>query len=502
MSAYFIDLDGVFFKYGTMIAVPKAVEIVNKLMAHGDQVYFVTKRTTKNNIPPSLNVSNTKKTLQQLKVKYSGLIEGATSPRVVVNDEGAISLNHRSNAELSDLAKLVGEIYKDELLKKIYHGFSALAWTAWKYAAGFDADDYVQPILIAKSLIYKAGFNHRDLIKRYRAKTNYIIHNQRVLPSGVAKEYHGQLKKLFASKDPLYVAKDGVSDGAAMKVLPIVVYYLDDLHQLIHNVDRISKLTHNTVEARLSAILIALRYRQVLLNTNQQNIDLLLREFKTAIKELNLERESDFFLDQLKLAAKITKSIINPEELLLKLAKNIGLDHLAWCTPIAACFWSFAKIDNFPSWLKHQGEKSIFVAKQTIGASYLRSSVWKKYQKHLLRIGQYKSYYQSRNMKWRQSIDVDTFFSIAFSILAIRDGISSINHDLPKVRVIFYDNLYSLGERLLNHRASYYQLEEFYSYLKNRMIRLINYLESKIIFNLGIKRNIAKLIGFFWDRCE
>ena len=61
------------------------------------------------------------------------------------------------------------------LASRIYRALAATAWTAWKYADREDADDYIQTILIARSLTSCGGVDHADLVIRHRSPSGYWI---------------------------------------------------------------------------------------------------------------------------------------------------------------------------------------------------------------------------------------------------------------------------------------------------------------------------------------
>ena len=103
MAAYFIDFDGVFFKYGTMFPTDNAVQTINKLFEQGNKIYFMTLRKYKNNDDEALNLYNTEEVLRNLNVKYHGIIEDIPSPRIIINDEGAVAINHIRNASLKEI---------------------------------------------------------------------------------------------------------------------------------------------------------------------------------------------------------------------------------------------------------------------------------------------------------------------------------------------------------------------------------------------------------------
>ena len=170
------------------------------------------------------------------------------------------------------------------LTSRIYRALAATAWTAWKYADREDADDYIQTILIARSLTSCGGFDHADLVMRHRSPSGYWIDSKELHPGGVHPAYKGQVAKLRQSDDPLYQATDGVSDGAAMKIAAVAARYTGNFTDLIRNTDRIARITHASIEARLAAVLVALRLRQVFLNVTPNDMSQLVEEITVAAK--------------------------------------------------------------------------------------------------------------------------------------------------------------------------------------------------------------------------
>ena len=197
MGSYFIDFDGVFFEFGTMTPAEEAVAFVNKLVSEGHQVFFTTKRLYKNNNDPRIDLCKTEEALKNLGVKYTGIIEGVNSLRILINDEGAIAINHKRNGPLNGEIHLnANEISPVQLEKKVYNILATLSWVGWKYpilAAGKDYDDYIQTMVIARSLIANNGFDHADLVKRYREPVTTITSSARDLLTSVAIAFTGSL---------------------------------------------------------------------------------------------------------------------------------------------------------------------------------------------------------------------------------------------------------------------------------------------------------------------
>ena len=69
--------------------------------------------------------------------------------------------------------------------------------------------------------------------------------------------------------------------------------------------------------------------------------------------------------------------------------------------------------------------------------------------RHLRAIGQYDDFRQSHGYHWRKSVDIDTFFSIAISIMAARQGLESVETEVTRAIDMFGDDLWSLAEQLV-----------------------------------------------------
>jgi len=395
--------------------------------------------------------------LASLGVRYDGIIEGVGSPRILINDEIAVAINHPRDEPL-DLHALRSPLesqQRTELVARVFNALSGIAWIAWKYGESGDADDYVQTMLVAKSLTAYGGFDHCDLVARYRSPTNYRIGTDVLGPSGIHPNYKGQVSKLLQSNDPFYQASDGVSDGAAMKISPAAAFYVHDFCSLVENTDRITQITHATVEARLAALLVALRLRQVLLGVDPDNMNRIVDDLAEASKLLKFGDQASFFMDRVDRARMIALQYQSPKELLYQLCRRVGMDHLAWSTPVSACFWSFHRDADYGKWLRHRKEKWLFLPRnrwgisRTIHAGTLARSVQEDNVRHLREIGQYDEFVQSHGYHWGRSIDIDTFFSIAISILAARHGLDMVSDEVSQAADCFGDDLMALAERLV-----------------------------------------------------
>ncbi len=448
MATYLLDFDGVFFRYGTMTPAEGAVDYVRRLKRQGNDVVFLTARKTDQNDPPELAIADTKKRLEALGVPYDAVVEGVSSPRIVINDEGAYAINHPKDAPWTPrFSKVTVPIESSVTTDRVHRALSATAWVAWKYNHCGDADDYVQTMLVAKSLLHCGGFDHIDLVERFRSVPGYAMNNVVLGPGGVDKGFAGQISKLVASDDRKYKAIDGVSDGAAMRMSPVAAFFAHDLQKLVQTASSIAAITHASVEARLSAVLVALRQRQVFSGDQPDSMCKLHNDMKFAIELLDLKQDSEFFMSRVNRAMEIAGTTGNPDELLAKLVKNVGMEHLAWSTPISACFWSFSGEPNYSKWVRDEGEKRIWVKRGwsplplPITGKTLNRSTYLEDIKHLRWLGEYESYHSTHAYHWRKSLDIDTFFSIAFSIQAARHGIDMIASEVDEACSMFGDDL-------------------------------------------------------------
>ena len=459
MATYFIDLDGVFFRYGTMVPLPGAVLSVRHLLGENHQVVFTTMRRRRGNQPRHLGLRATEKVLAGLGLSEARLVGGLSSPRVVINDEGAVAVNHIRNAPL--LYQELAEVRHEVLVEQIYHGLAAIAWVSWKYKIGEDADDYVQTMQVTQSLLDCGGFDHADLVRRYRRKSGYAMNGKELPAAGVYALYPGQISKLLQSEDPLYLASDGVTDGAAMKVAGLAALYHPDLADLVKTVDQVTRVTHASGAARMSAVLIAVRFRQILLNEQPESVEQLLVRFNEALAMLDIaDRDRAFFRQRVDTAAELAREESDPHTLLMQLAQAIGLEHLAWSTPITACFWSFRGTPDFKKWFRHQKEKRIRwhtrkhrrfplpLIRHQINGQTLREDVHQADRAYLHKLGELEGYEKCRAGTWRKSIDVDTFFSIAFSLVATEQGIEGIRSEVAAAERLFGDDLKALAGTL------------------------------------------------------
>lgn len=482
MATYFLDLDGVIFKHGTMEMNENALEFLQKLKADGHQIVITTARKKYNNNVPSLALDHTIKALEKMGVQYDSIIGNLSSPRVVVNDEGAFAVNHRKDSPLkynfqqSNKSKAIPDP------KKVYDGFLAMAWTSARHGGEDweDADEYIQTILIARSLLRCKGFNHADVVKSLRSIPNAKISH--FGPGGLklsqlepnTGQRKGAIWKLLESGENEYISVDGILDGAAMRTLPLAAAFGGDMHKLVLATNRISRVTHASIESRLSAILVALRFRQIIFNT-RGNHKSLLSSMHKAVEILGAKKHSNFFLRRCAIAATIIESNLGTEKTLLSLIKNIGMKHFAWSTPISAVFWSYAFDRDFLRWLPPRDKR---ITKRNVDNNFISGAGYASFNGELiieaddgrpLRIS--KDLY-SENLTLSDSahfkkihnidlndkrilgndraMDIDTFFSIVYSLCAVDTGIEGIYEQAKETASLVFDyDLMEMSERLL-----------------------------------------------------
>lgn len=452
MATYLLDFDGTFFRYGTMEPIEGAVEFVRELKQKGHHVVFLTARCRIHNSPPNLTIEKTEQALAKLGVEYDDIICDVDSPRILINDDGAMAIEHPFNAALTTACLSNNNISTSVLIDRVYCALATIAWVAWKFDDADDADDYVQTMIIAKSLLDCNGFDHADIVARYRAKPDCGFTNNAVLlPGGVSNHYKGQISKLLASDNPLYTATNGASDGAAMKITAAAAFYVNDFTTLVNVIDKITLITHATIEARLSALLIALRLRRIFLHIEAENMNRLVEELTIAAQILGFGSNANFFLGRVKKARDIATKYTNPKKLLYQLCRHIGIKHLAWSAPVSACFWSYHNSKDLKKLFIQAlptNKYKVFL-RQGINGRTLARYVFKQDVRHLQAIGNYQAFLASHAYHWKNSIDIDTFLSISLSISAAKNGIDSISSEVEQAIVMFGEDLSSISAKLV-----------------------------------------------------
>jgi type VI secretion system ImpA family protein len=101
MAVYFVDLDGTLLELGTNRPLPGAVEFVREAKARGDQIVLTTLRSSEWPRDHVLNDEHTVEALARLGIDYDEILFGLGSPRILINDTGAVAYSHPSNAAIS-----------------------------------------------------------------------------------------------------------------------------------------------------------------------------------------------------------------------------------------------------------------------------------------------------------------------------------------------------------------------------------------------------------------
>jgi ribonucleotide monophosphatase NagD (HAD superfamily) len=96
-GALFIDIDGTIVNHGTDTPVPFAVEKINRAYDKGYTIILTTLRGDGWADQTHLTCMSTLRLLKDIGLKYHHIIWNCQSPRIVINDEGAIAINHPAN---------------------------------------------------------------------------------------------------------------------------------------------------------------------------------------------------------------------------------------------------------------------------------------------------------------------------------------------------------------------------------------------------------------------
>jgi len=98
MKAYFLDLDGTLFLHGTNELLPGARDLLDHIVKKGYQIIFTTFRGDKNfKNHPIYSEKGALEGIRSLKVSYEAILFNIESPRVVINDGGAVGIEHKTN---------------------------------------------------------------------------------------------------------------------------------------------------------------------------------------------------------------------------------------------------------------------------------------------------------------------------------------------------------------------------------------------------------------------
>jgi hypothetical protein len=95
---FFVDLDGTIFKWGTNELLPGAMEFLQKIEKDGHKIVITTNRGDARWPVDSLfNKEITLRSLSTLRVPYHEILFNIEGSTIVVNDEGAFSVNIRQD---------------------------------------------------------------------------------------------------------------------------------------------------------------------------------------------------------------------------------------------------------------------------------------------------------------------------------------------------------------------------------------------------------------------
>ena len=105
MATIFADLDGVTFQFGTNEFVPGALEKLREFQKAGNQIVFITRRDG-----VFFPLGDTAEVLSRM-FPGSALITNVSSPRIIINNEGAAAINHvRDAAWVYDLFSIASAL--------------------------------------------------------------------------------------------------------------------------------------------------------------------------------------------------------------------------------------------------------------------------------------------------------------------------------------------------------------------------------------------------------
>ncbi len=96
MAAVFLDLDGTFFQHGTNIPLPGAVATCRVWGSKGHVIIITTLRSSLSEDEEQYLESLIGKPWNLKGIPLT-FLTGIPSPRIVINDEGAHRVNHKTN---------------------------------------------------------------------------------------------------------------------------------------------------------------------------------------------------------------------------------------------------------------------------------------------------------------------------------------------------------------------------------------------------------------------
>lgn len=294
---------------------------------------------------------------------------------------------------------------------------SVLAASAVAYAVVEDADDYVQPMTVVKSVAALGRVNRAAMVAAFRSKPGYSIDGVELYFGGVRPSYKGQLSKLLASTDLDYQATDGISDGSAVRSL-FAPYFTCDFDEMLRLSDLVCRITHAAADARMAAALMGCRVWQLLHDQHSAPVaagENLLEMLEYTAQFLNLD--GAFFIGRCRAAHRICCALDRqpPDLKLRELVAKIGLHHAAFGAPVTSAFFSLWH----PGWdlvaSGHTGlslGNTLFVPQQTEAETYALA------EERFKQVGEYDAYMAAHGYHWRNSFDADTFIGLVWGLSA------------------------------------------------------------------------------------
>ncbi len=94
MAAFFLDLDDTIVRHKTNELLEGALDGLKDIKAKGHQLFITTRRG--DDWPPDhvYGRRSTEFFLKSLGIEFDGIIMNVESPRIIMNDSGAIGVNH------------------------------------------------------------------------------------------------------------------------------------------------------------------------------------------------------------------------------------------------------------------------------------------------------------------------------------------------------------------------------------------------------------------------
>jgi len=109
MAAYFVDLDGTLFEFGTNNFLPGTQDFLNFIKENEHQLILTTRRSCEWEGNAIFSIENTLKALKELDIEYHSILFGIDSPRIVINDDGCSAINLKMNKGLQKENYEIGE---------------------------------------------------------------------------------------------------------------------------------------------------------------------------------------------------------------------------------------------------------------------------------------------------------------------------------------------------------------------------------------------------------